>query len=304
MGNHQSDVIRTSIFSIVHAQIEQQELKEQLLQYADYQSKNGFSFGELLILHYDMFNGPKTEEIYKVAAAVELLILSFDILDDIEDNDSLDKPWSIEPSLALNVTTTLLFVSAKVMVDTSLPNKDEAIAILLKYALRSINGQHKDLLNHCKTEADYIEMTLEKSGSLTKLACLIGAALATKDYPEEVEKYAGVIGLIGQINNDLVDITTWEDKNDLVHKKYTLPIIYLLNSEDNSLQMIRDYYDGKVEVSEIIEKQRFIDKKFIETGAITYTEIIKRVQQNKVFGEVKKLQVNQEYLAQLKKYVY
>lgn len=304
MGICNSDVIKASILKIVNAQIEQQELKEQLLHYVDYQSQNQFSFGELLILHYNIFDGAKNEEIYKVAAAVELLILSFDILDDIEDDDSADKPWSIEPSLALNATTTLLFISTKVMIDTSFHHKDEAISILLKYALQSINGQHKDLLNVCRTEADYIEMTLEKSGSLTKLACLIGTVLATKDYPTEVKAYARLIGLIGQINNDLMDIATWDDKNDLIHKKYTLPIIYLLNSEDEELHMVRDYYDGKIEVSEIIKKQQLIDKKFIETGAITYTEVIKRIQQNKMLTEVKKLNIDLAHFNQLKKYIY
>ena len=299
-----SDVIRESILTIVNTQIEQQELKEQLLHYVDYQSQNGFSFGELLILHYNTFNGEDSEEIYTVAAAVEILILSFDILDDIEDADSADKPWSIEPDLALNATTILLFISAKVMIDTSFPNKGEAISILLKYALQSINGQHKDLLNICRTEADYMEMTLEKSGSLTELACLIGAVLATKDYPKEVKAYAGLIGLICQINNDLTDIATRHEKNDLINKKYTLPIIYLLNNEDDELQIIRDYYDGKTDIREVVKKQQLIDEKIIETGAITYTEVMKRIQQNKALTEVKKLTINQAHFNQLKKYIY
>lgn len=299
-----SDIIKESILTIVDTQVEQQELKEQLIQYVDYQSKNGFSFGELLILHYNMFNGAKSKDIYKVAAAVEILILSFDILDDIEDADSIDTPWSSKSNLALNATTALLFICAKVMNSTDFCHKDEAISILLDYALQSIYGQHKDLLNICRTEAEYIEMTLEKSGSLTKLACLIGAVLATKDDPTEVKAYARLIGLIGQINNDLMDIATWNEKNDLVHKKYTLPIIYLLNSEDEELDMIRDYYDGKVDVSELTKQQQFINQKFIETGAITYTEVIKRVQQNKVLTEVKKLKVDQSYFEQLKKYIY
>ena len=76
----------------------------------------------------------------------------------------------------------------------------------MEYALKSIHGQHKDLLNICKTESDYIEMSIEKSGSLVALVCVVGAVLATDDYPVMIETYAKDIGLIGQINNDLEDI--------------------------------------------------------------------------------------------------
>ena len=127
----------------------------------------------MLILNYNILNEEDSEKIYTIVAAVEILILSFGILGDIEDADSADKPWSIELKLALNATTILLFISVKVMIDISFPNKGEEISSLLKYALQSINGQHKDLLNICRTEADYMEMTLEKSSSLTELAYLM-----------------------------------------------------------------------------------------------------------------------------------
>lgn len=299
-----SDAIKASILQLINTEINQHHLKAQLLNYVDNQSQSGFSFGELLILHYNMFEGTNNEEIYTVAAAVELLILSFDILDDLEDNDSPDKPWSREPNLALNATTALLFMSAKVIQSTSFDNKDEAVALLFQYALQSIQGQHKDLLNISQTEAEYIEMTLEKSGSLTKLACVMGTFLAMNDCPKEVKVYARLIGLIGQINNDLMDIATWDDKNDLLHRKYTLPIIYLLNRKEDGLQVLRDYYHGKVGMKAVVQQQQFIEQQFKETGAITYTEVIKRIYQNKVFSELEKLNIEKKYLTQFKKYVY
>ena len=183
----QSDVLKKSILEMVETEISQPYLKEQLKQYVSFQSNNGFLFGELFILHYQMFNGKMGQEVYKVAAAIEALILSFDILDDFEDEDSLTNPWFNEPNLALNATTALLFVSAKVIQNTQFHNKNEAIAMLFEYALQSISGQHQDLLNIVRTEAEYIEMTMEKSGSLTKLACMLGVVLATGDCPNEVK---------------------------------------------------------------------------------------------------------------------
>ena len=205
-----------------------------------------------------MFNGIETEEIYSIAAAVEMLILSFDILDDFEDDDCSDKPWLTEPKLALNATTALPFLSLSVIQNSSFKNKDKGLSLLMEYALKSVHGQHKDLLNSCKTESDYIEMSIEKSGSLVALVCVVGAVLATDDYPVTIETYANDIGLIGQINNDLSDIKSWNLKNDLLNKKYSLPIIYLMNCEDENAQLIRDYYQNKVNKEEIIKNQELI----------------------------------------------
>lgn len=303
MSDKQSRLIKRSIDDIINQQIKQEELRERLLKFVDYQSEKGLPFGELLVLHYALFNGAETEEIYLVAAAVEILILSFDMLDDFEDDDCKNKPWSSQFNLSLNATTALLFLSSSIIRNTNFENKDRAITLLLRYGLRSINGQHKDLLNSCRNEADYIEMTMEKSGSLVALACLIGAALATDDYPEEIEVYANLIGLIGQINNDLIDISTWNDKNDLLNRKFTLPIIYLLNYKDDELQIVHEYYNNQLDKSAIIENRNLIDNWYVETGAIAYTEIIKKLHQNKALAVIKRLNLDQDYLDQLLKYI-
>src|SRR3954449_8950912 len=302
-ANH-STLIKKSIYQIVNEQIDQNELKELILQFVDFQSEKGFPFGELLILHYRMFNGVETEEIYAVAAAVEILILSFDILDDFEDDDCIDKPWLTDPKLALNATTALQFVNLRVIQNSSLKNKDKSLSLLMEYALKSIHGQHKDLLNICKTESDYLEMSIEKSGSLVALVCEIGAVLATDNYPVVIETYAKNIGLIGQINNDLEDIKIGNQKNDLLNKKYSLPIIYLMNCEDEKTPMIRDYYQNKVSKEEIIMSQELIHNIFFETGAIAYTEVIKKIYQNKVLAQIKGLNIDQCYFDQLLKYIY
>ncbi len=299
----QSEKIRKSLYTIINEKVKQNELKEQLLEFVDYQSKQAFPFGELLVLHYNIFNGIENEEIYLVAAAVEMLILSFDMLDDFEDGDFKDKPWANDSNLALNSTTALLFLSASVIRNSGFKNKDKGISILLNYALQSINGQHKDLLNICRNEADYIDMTIQKSGSLVALSCLVGSVLATEDYPIEVETYSRYIGFIGQINNDLADIKTWNEKNDLINKKFSLPIIYLLNYKDEELNFIHDYYNNKVEKSEIIKNQELISKKFFKTGAITYTEVIKKVYQNKTIDALKRLNIDQDYIDFLLKYI-
>lgn len=86
---------------MINEQITQYDLKQRLIEYVEYQSVKGFPFGELVVLHYKMFNGPETEEIYKIAGAVEMLILQSDILDDFEDGDFSAKPWYMEKKFGI-----------------------------------------------------------------------------------------------------------------------------------------------------------------------------------------------------------
>jgi len=298
--NH-STKIKESIYDMIHEQITENDLKQRLLEYVDYQAAKGFPFAELLILHYTMFDGPETEEICKIAGAIELLILQSDILDDFEDGDFFAKPWYKEKHLALNAASALPFLCIRTILNSNFEHKLKCVEIITKFAMDSVNGQHKDLLNICKSEKDYIDMTMEKSGSLVALACLAGTVLAGGERPDEVETYAKIIGLIGQLNNDLKDLDLKNDKNDLLNKKYSLPIIYLLNFKDEEISFIHDYYEGNLNKEEIVLKQKLIEKKLEDTGTVKYVEVIKRIYQNKALNEINKLHFQPSYVKQLSK---
>lgn len=306
MKNNIPDLIKSSMCSIINGQIEQDQIRNMLYGFIDYQSKKGFPFGELLILHFDLFNKEKErpEAIWLVAAALELIILSGDILDDFQDGDQKDTPWSFKPDLALNSTTNLLLLNINVLKNTNFKNKGKGLSILIEYVLKSINGQYKDLLNICTSESEYIRMSLEKSGSLTALACLLGTTLATDQFPEDkIETYGKYIGLIGQMTNDIADAEKMTEKNDLVNKKYSLPIIYLLNRQDKDVQFIRDYYENKIEKSEFLEKLEMVKKQLQDTGAIIYAKVVKRIYQNKAKTEIEGLNLAPYDIDRLLKYI-
>lgn len=294
-----SKLIKETMLSSVDKFIDEDELRKLLQEFVEFQSKDGFPFGELGVLHYNMFSDKENDEIYKIAAAIEILVLAFDILDDLEDQDSEGKPWLIEKSsLVLNSTTALIFLSLNIITNTDFENKDTAINLFTKFALRSIHGQHKDLLNVCHSEDEYLDMTIEKSGSLVALACLMGTILATKKYLKEIELYSKYIGLVAQINNDLEGI---EDLNDIIHKKFSLPIIYLLNSEKGKI--LTEYYNNNLSKDDLINHQNNINKIFLESGAIIYTRVIKKLYQNKIKEQLSRLEVKEEYVKSLKNYI-
>ena len=147
-------------------------------------------------------------------------------------------------------------------------------------------------------------MSIEKSGSLTALACLLGTILATDDYPEDIEIYSKYMGLIGQINNDIADFGVGNEKSDIMNHKYSLPIIFLLNCKDKEVQFLQDYYHNQIDKNEILKKEELLNKKFIDTGAMAYTEVIKRIYQNKAMTKVQSLHFEQCYMDQLQKFIY
>lgn len=178
------------------------ELKTLLKSFKEEKIAVGFSFGKLCFWHYEAFVDNVHEDIYKVAAAIELLILSFDIIDDLQDKDS-DYSWSKIPELSLNVALAMLVMASKAIEETSFEHKRSAITLLEEHALASINGQQLDLLNNCRDEDSYIQMITQKSGSLTAMGCLIGEILAKGEVSKEVQEYGKYIGVIQQIKNDI-----------------------------------------------------------------------------------------------------
>ncbi|MGE7091391.1 polyprenyl synthetase family protein [Lysinibacillus sp. NPDC048646] len=274
------------------------ELREMLKSFKNEKKAGGYSFGKLCILHYEAFTDCLNEDIYKVAAAIELLILSFDIIDDLQDKDT-DYSWSKTPELSLNIAIAILVMASKNIRETSFIHRDVAIEILEKNALLSINGQQLDLLNGCCEEHSYLQMIEQKSGSLTAMSCLIGEALAKGNVSTRVEGYGKYIGIIQQIKNDIQGLKTWGRKNDLLNKKYSLPIIYLLSKENNVSKSVMNYYNGDI-VTHL--DNNALEKELTTGGAIRYAMSIKNIYKHKALDDLEDVtlsNVSKEYLKKL-----
>ena len=62
MSDKEPILIKESMDNIIKKHTELSEIKDMLLQFVDYQSEKGFPFGELLLLHYNLFNGIKRKK--------------------------------------------------------------------------------------------------------------------------------------------------------------------------------------------------------------------------------------------------
>lgn len=275
-----------------------QELKYLLKSFKEEKTSVGFSFGKLCYWHYEAFSDSINDDIYKVAAAVELLILSFDIIDDLQDKDS-DNSWSRTPELSLNVALAMLIMASKTIDESSFEHKRAAITLLKEYALKSISGQQLDLLNNCRDEDSYVQMITLKSGSLTAMSCLIGEMLAKGEVTKEIEAYGKYIGIIQQIKNDIQSLKAWGPKNDLLNKRFSLPIIYLLSQQNDISKSVANYYND--DIVTVLDNNE-TENELTNGGAIRYAVTVKNVYKFKALNYLENVAISElgkEYLQKL-----
>lgn len=234
-------------------------------------------FGTLCVLHFESFSQEKNLEIYLVAAAIEMLILSLDIVDDLQDQDS-QEIWMKNPSHSLNTVLYMLHKCMLVILKTSFKHKHQALEIICKYVMRSVNGQQLDLQNEGKKEEIYLKMIEDKSGSLTTLSCLTGKVLADGHIDDHCIAYSMALGAIQQMNNDMRCLKTWDEKNDFLNGRFSLPILYILNKYSFFTEYLIDVYKCKGKL--FIPYSNPVDI-FNNSLAFQYSNIVKKNYQNK-----------------------
>ena len=217
------DKIKQKMNHFIDDEIPNRDLNQTLRSFVD--AKDHLHFSELVFYHYFSFGGTDTDKAETLGAGIELLILSFDIFDDLEDEDSPNEPWmKMNRSVALNAATALYTLSIKV--STSVSNNPVFLHKLMEYILESSQGQHDDLRDQPVTEEECLDMIKRKSGSLTALPCVLGTMLATGEFNKTVETYAYQLGIASQIENDYKALF-YNTKSDIVKKKRTLAYLYL-----------------------------------------------------------------------------
>jgi competence protein ComQ len=208
-----------------------------------------------------------------------MIILALDIMDDLQDQDNQVKVWmSWTQSAAMNVYLSLLMGaiaelerSGQELEYTNLVGEVSALI------LRAVQGQHMDTEHQINSESEYVTSVIQKSGSLIGLACYMGYASAGMNDPEtrfKLEQLADCIGMMAQLENDLRDILRYDIKNDLLQKKKTLPILYLLEHSEKDFPLLKQYYEGNCS-KEVFLKSKIECLNYIEaSGCVEYTKVI------------------------------
>jgi len=230
----------------------------------------------VLCTHYML--GGNSPQIYRFAAATELVILSSDILDDLQDQDQINKPWmQCSHATALNAVLAFFVGFIGELGEHAIHAK--TFSEISKIIARSINGQHKDLYNTTSTVDDYLTLTREKSGSIFKLACFMGcfSLQCSKELVEQINDLADCIGIIHQIQSDISDLLQYQLKSDLHLKRRTLPAIYLLSTNSNPYNPLREFYKGNLPLEHLIKNEQEYIEAVHSSGCMEYAQVVQAV---------------------------
>lgn len=262
-------------------------------------------FGELTMVHYWM-NGGESEEIYKAAAAVEMMVLALDIIDDLQDKDQPSILWcKIDPAVAMNVAIGFLMLCIRIVEHTGLPEDRKALIVhcLNTQVIKSINGQHSDLLSSVNCEEEYTEMVRQKSGALVACACMVGVLFATGKADEVVLRYGEHIGIAAQIKNDLHDLLRWDEKSDFLRRKKTALTLYLLHSEEHKLQPVKGYLEGTLTIQKILAGRTVYEQLMRTSGVVEYAKVLMKVHQFHAIELLEQVSISEEWQGRVKNYI-
>lgn len=185
------------------------------------------------------------------AAAVECGVASIDIVDDVVDED-----WSgdtLGHGRAANAGLLLAWLAMSCLdqfpASLSAARRAQVGQLLSTGCLASCAGQDSDLTLESAphvTEECAFHLVARKSGSLSAMACQIGAAIATDD--DEVIALAGRfgrhLGIVAQLLNDIAGVGASGAKvgSDLIRRKKTLPIVFALQcARQENLPLILEW---------------------------------------------------------------
>lgn len=256
-----------------------------LINLSELQEKSDFR--KLSRLHFQLNGGIETDNIEEVFEILDLFILLTDILDDIEDKD-IEK-WGMEYNLLVNSCTALTGIIVLELQKKDFPYKEKILYLFFNYLISATDGQHHDLTNQITSEEVYFNVVKKKSGSILALACTLGEVLATGKFRPELEKYAHYISIIAQLNNDYEDLLN--KQKDLLLKKKTLPILYLLQYEDPMFNQLQDYYRSDTSEHSAIHISL---NQIEESGIEVYINLIKLKYRKLSIDVLKNLYPNQE----------
>ncbi|SDS66048.1 competence protein ComQ [Paenibacillaceae bacterium GAS479] len=232
-------------------------------------------FGKMTVLHYRMFAG-EDERIYRAAAAVELMVLSLDMIDDVQDKDNKSVVWNgYAPEITLNLALGMLMIAQRLLLEGGFESERarQAARLLSMQVLTAVHGQTLDLLNEIPDEEAYLDMVSQKSAALLVCACMIGTMLATGEWMEQVRGYAEQLGIAAQIKNDIRDLANWDNKNDFLNRKRTLPTLFLLQAVTDEDRWVLDYFEGRLTMEDVLNRREELEVIMEKTGTMLYSSV-------------------------------
>jgi competence protein ComQ len=255
-----------SLNEMVDQYVSEQKLNALLQSYIAHKAQGRGVWSNLTITIHHMLGG-SSPHIHRLAAITELIILASDIVDDLQDQDLLDKPWMADPPAdTLNAVVTMIMIFFGQLSQLVDANQQATVNEVSRILVRSLSGQQKDISNSVQNVDEYLLMVQEKSGSLIRLAFYMGYAdlECSEETITQLNDLADCAGLIHQITNDKNDFMMLNVKSDFALKKRNLPYLYLMLTENESV------------IDDIMRLDSADALKYIQdSGCVEYCDVVK-----------------------------
>lgn len=200
-----------------------------------------------LLMATDLGNHDNQRDRYLAAVGIELLHLSSLIHDDIIDNSSIRHGISTlhhryGARTALRLGNYTLNKSLEVFSHFEDPRIHLQLAHTMKQLCLGELRQRDDFFNFNIQVEDYIQKSLQKTGTLISVSLVIGGIIAklSDDKIQKLSDLGHYIGIAYQLKDDILDFTSLSSHlgkpvgNDLRQGVITLPTIFAL--EDSLLK--------------------------------------------------------------------
>ncbi len=209
--------------------------------------QKGKKIRPLLVLLSAKASGTVNSRTFIAATLVELLHTATLIHDDVVDEaktrrgiPSINSVW--KNKAAVLIGDYLLSKGLLISLDN---NEYDFLQVTSEAVRRMSEGellQIQKARNFDSTEETYFKVISDKTASLIKTCCKLGALSATKDNSniEALSVFGENIGIAFQIRDDILDYTGRKKLlgkstgNDLKEKKFTLPLIVALRNAPKS----------------------------------------------------------------------
>lgn len=219
----------------------------------------------LLLVLFARMHGYGEEDVYPLAASMEMLHAATLLHDDILDNAESRRGQAAAHTI-FGLTPTILAGDALLAAGNSIVAAYEIPALVRCYSeatTRTAAGEILEMDSLCNPDlshGEYIEIALGKTASVIANACAMGAILAnaSEDEVEAAKRYGENIGLAFQIVDDALDFapqcqTGKPRGGDLREGKMTPPIRLFRESLDDA---------AKVRFDDALVSRNFSDEYF------------------------------------------
>ena len=227
--------------------------------------------------------GQINESSYRGASLIELLHTATLVHDDVVDDSSYRRGFFSVNALWKNKIAVLVgdFLLSRGML-LSIENEDFDLLKIVSEAIREMSEGELLQMEKAKklniTEEVYFEIIRQKTASLIRACCKVGAASAhaSAEHIDLIGQFGEKVGMAFQIKDDLFDYGVQEIGKplgiDIREKKMTLPLIYALQqsswTERKQIKgIIKNHSENTKKVNEVISYVK-------EKGGIEYAESV------------------------------